>query len=118
MLTPLDVYEILKQALPEQNDFFVTNYVEEMQELLHFGICTRIQLLDVISKHKEAALSIDNEPLDNFHIQTYSKEYGKGYVEERVERGFWFAYPALLRIILELEFGDTYREYADKRDRI
>lgn len=118
MLTPLDVYEVLKQTLPEQNDFFVTNYEEETQELLDFGISSRIQLLDLISKHKDTALSIDKEPLDNFHVQAYSKEYGKGYVNERVEKEFWFAYPALLRIILELEFGDSYRTYSDKRDGI
>jgi hypothetical protein len=118
MLTPNDVYEVLKQALPEQNDFFVTDYVEELQELLHFGIISRVQLLDIVSKHKEAALLIDQEPFDDFHIQTYSKEYGKGYVEERVEKQFWFAYPALLRIILELEFGDSYRAYSDARDGV
>lgn len=66
--------------------------------------------------HREEALAADREPLDDFHIQTYSKEYGKGYVEERVEKQFWFAYPALLRIILELEFGDSYKAYSDKRD--
>lgn len=104
------------QTLPEQNDFFKSNYSEELQELLQFGITTRIQLLDMIAKHKEEALMIDSEPLDDFHIQTYSKEYGKGYVRERIEKKFWFAYPALLRIILELEFGDAYRAFSEQRD--
>ena len=116
MLTANDVYEVLCQTLPEQNDFYKSDYSEELQELLHFGINTRLQLLDMIAKHKEEARSIDSEPLDDYEIQYYSNEYGKGYVEERIERKFWYAYPALLRIILELEFGDRYRDYANKRD--
>jgi hypothetical protein len=35
-----------------------------------------------------------------------------------VEHGYWFAYPALLRIALELEFGETYQAYANARDDI
>jgi hypothetical protein len=116
MLTENDIYEVLCETLPKQNDFYKSVYSEELQELFHFGITTRLQLLDMIAKHKEKALSIDCEPLDDYEIQLYSKEYGKGYVNERVERKFWYAYPALLRIILELEFGDRYRDYANKRD--
>jgi hypothetical protein len=118
MLTANDIYEILCQTLPEQNDFYKPDYSEELRELLHFGINTRQQLLDLVDKHKEEALSIDNEPLDDYEIQHYAEEYGKGYVEERVKGKFWYAYPALLRIILELEFGDQYRIYANERDGI
>lgn len=116
MLTANDIYEILCQTLPEQNDFYKSDYSEELRELLHFGINTRLQFLDLVAKHKEEALSIDSEPLDDYEIQYYGKEYGKGYVEERVKEKFWYAYPALLRIILELEFGDQYRIYTYERD--
>lgn len=118
MLTANDVYEVLCQTLPEQNDFYKSDYSEELQELLHFSIHTRLQLLDLVAKHREEALSVDSKPLDGYELQYFGAEYGKGYVEERVERKFWYAYPALLRIIFELEFGDRYRIYADKRDDI
>ena len=118
MLTATDVYEVLCLTLPKQNDFFKSDYSEELQELLEFGVTTRLNLLDLVAKHKETVLSIDKEPLDDFHIQTYKKEYGKGYVKERIDREFWFAYPALLRIILELEFGDRYKTFADARDGV
>jgi len=36
----------------------------------------------------------------------------------RLRKGFWFLYEALLRIALELEFGETYKDYAEKRDGI
>lgn len=118
MLTANDVYEVLCETLPEQNDFYKSDYSEELKELLYFGINTRLQLLNLVAKHKGKALSIDREPIDDYEIQYFSTEYGEGYVRERVERKFWYAYPALLRIILELEFGDRYRVYADKRDGI
>lgn len=117
-LTQNDIYEVLKQTLPEQNDFAETNYSEELEELLHFGIENKIALLDMIVKHRDAVLKIDAEPLDEHHIKWYSDDYGKDYVQDRIKNKFWFAYPALLRIILELEFGDRYKSYADKRDKI
>ena len=117
-LRKVDVYEILSQSLPKQNDFFETDYLEELNELLDFGIYTKTALQDLISKHKESALKIDAEPLDDFHIENYTNEYGKNYVNQRVINKFWFAYPALLRLILELEFGEKYQKYADERDGI
>jgi hypothetical protein len=117
-LTQDDIYEILQQTLPKQNDFSETNYSEELQELIFFGINTKIALLDMVVKHRETVLQIDAEPLDEYHIKWYSDDYGKDYVQDRIKNKFWFAYPGLLRIILELEFGDKYIKYADKRDKI
>lgn len=44
----IDVYEVLKQTLPEQNDFSDSDYKEELQELLDFGINTKVKLLDLV----------------------------------------------------------------------
>ncbi len=118
ILTEEDIYEVLSQLLPKQNDFFKTNYSEELIELMEFGINSKILLLDLVSKHRERVLEIDSEDLDDFHIQYYKKEYGEKYVEERINKKFWFAYPALLRIILELEFGEKYKEYTNKSDGV
>src|SRR4051812_13704895 len=117
-LTKSNVYEVLLQTLPGQNDFAQTDYSEELGELLFFGIDTKPALLDLVTKHREAALEIDSDPLDGYHIKWYSDEYGTGYVQHRVKKNFWFAYPALLRIILELEFGEAYEAFAKKRDGI
>ena len=117
-LNPEDIYTILSQTLPEQNDFHKTNYSEELKELLHFGIDSKISLLDLIVKHRETVLEIDSEELDDFHVKYYTEEHGKDYVNDRVKNKFWFSYSALLRIVLELEFGEDYKKYADKRDGI
>jgi len=117
-LTSENVYEVLCQTLPKRNDFSASDYLEELRELLEFGITTKLQLLDLIVKYRDQALTIDREPLDDFHIKYYKSEYGAEYVEEKTRNKYWFAYPALLRIILELEFGEKYIEFANNRDNI
>jgi hypothetical protein len=51
-------------------------------------------------------------------IRMHTEESGEEFVARRMREGFWFSYPALLRIALELEFGKAYEEHAEKRDRI
>ena len=117
-LTTEDIYSILLQTLPEQNDFYKNDYCEELEELLYFGIDTKISLLDLIVKHRETLLDIDGEELDEFHIKYYKEKYGEDYVNNRINNKFWFSYSALLRIALELEFGEKYAEYSNNRDEI
>ena len=64
-----DIYSVLLQTLPEQNDCFETDYLEELQELLDFGIDNKISLIDLIVKHRENLLIIDAEELDDFSYQ-------------------------------------------------
>jgi hypothetical protein len=117
-LTIENVYEVLSQILPRQNDFAISDYSEELQELQFFGIRTKSALVDLVAKHQEEVMRIDAEPLDDFHVKTYKEEYGDEYIENKIENRFWFAYPALLRIILELEFKEDYTVFANKRDNI
>lgn len=111
------IYEILSQTLPKQNDFFESDYSEEPQELLYFRINTKLLLLDLVVEHRNEVLEIDESELDDFHIKYYSEEYEKDYVELRAKNKFWFAHPALLRIVLELEFGQKCKEFADIGDK-
>jgi len=117
-ITQKDIHDVLRQTLPEQNDFSDSNYSEELEELLLFGIQTKVQLLDLVVKHREAVLEIDREPLNEQLIKWYKEDLGIHYVEERIKKEFWFSYSGLLRIILELEFGQNYIDYADKRDNL
>ncbi len=113
-----DIYAILSQTLPEQNDFHKTDYSEELEELLYFGIDTNLSLLDLIVKHRETLMEIDAEELDDDHVKFYTEMCGEEYVKERIKNKFWFSYTALLRIALELEFGEDYTKFANKRDGI
>lgn len=115
-ITADEVYLVLKQNFPIKNDFSQSGYNEELIELLYFGINTKDKLEKIIRKHKSQVLEIDSEDLDEFHIKSYSAELGEDYVNDRIENKYWFAYQGLLRIALELEFGDVHRQYSEKRD--
>jgi hypothetical protein len=116
-LTPKAVHEALKQCFPAKNDFFECNYTEELKELNDFGITSMEQMLDLLRKRADEVMSIDRSPMDAYNIKLWSEELGKEIVERRIREGYWFAYPGLLRIALELEFGKAYEEYAARRDR-
>ncbi len=117
-LNKSQLYAILCEMLPKQNDFSDVDYSEELQELFDFGIETDDQLKELILKHREEVLAIDSAEMDEFEIKFFVDMYGEEYVKNRVENKFWYAYPGLLRLILELEFEDDYREYAEERDGI
>lgn len=117
-LTTEEIYDVLRQTLPQQNDFASSDYTDELQELLDFGVTSKLKFLDLIVKHRKEVLSIDEAPLDDFHTHHYKSEYGEEYMDDRIKNKFWFAYPALIRITLELEFGEKYKSYANNRDNI
>jgi len=116
-LTPSLVYKILKNHFPKQNDFNECDYKEELNELVLFGIKTKEDLDSLIVKHKDDVLEIDSEPLDEQHKKWY-RDSGIEDLENKISNDFWFALPGLLRITLELEFGEKYQQFANKRDGI
>ena len=118
VLTPISVHEILKRFFPAKNDDFPCDYVEELGELNHFGITTEDQLVSLLEKRVDEVMEIDRSPMDEFDIRGYIQDKGEAFVTHRLREGFWFSYPGLLRITLELEFGEAYVEYADRRDGI
>lgn len=108
----------LKRFLPAQNDDYACDYVEELHELADFQITTEAQLADLLRRRTDEVMEIDRSPIDDFHVRLYSQDLGEEFVARRLRAGFWFSYPALLRLALELEFGKTYKDYAEKRDGI
>lgn len=116
IITSAEVYEVLCEILPKQNDFYETDYVEERQELLDFGIDTKEKFRDTLLKHRELMLKWDAEDFDEYHLKVYTEEYGEEYMADRIKNKYWCAYPAFLRSMLSLEFGQEYDDYAYKRD--
>lgn len=118
VLTTGSLYEILKDRFPKQNDFHVTDYREELDELNTFRITSISDLNGLIGRHIERVLEIDSDPLDEEHIKWYSDDYGAEYVQEKAKNNYWFAFPALVRIMLELEFGEAYTAFSEKREGV
>lgn len=117
-LTPAGVHRTLKRFFPAKNDDFPCDYAEELAELHDFGITTEAAFRDLLQRRLKEVMEIDRSPMDECEIRMHSDAVGEESVAKRLREGFWFSYPALLRIALELEFGKSYEEYANKRDRI
>jgi hypothetical protein len=117
-LTPKLVHEVLTRFFPAKNDSFEGDYSEELRELHDFGIQTEEQLVDLLQMRVGEVMEIDRSPMTEFDIRMHSEAEGAESVAKRLREGFWFSYPGLLRITLELEFGKAYVEYADKRDGV
>jgi hypothetical protein len=117
-LTTEAVHKALRRFFPEKNDDFPSDYVEELAELRAFGITTEEQLDEMLHRRVEEVMEIDRSPMSESDIRMHSRDSGEEFVAKRVREGFWFSYPALLRIALELEFGKSYEEYAERRDGI
>lgn len=119
-LTPLLVHKALTAAFPKKNDYSPseTGYGEELSELIHFGIVSVKDLRVLLQKHRKRILEIDRSPMDQVHQRMYAKEMGAAKFNDFVRRQYWFAYPGLLRLALELEFGEAYESFANVRDGV
>jgi hypothetical protein len=117
-LTPKLVHEVLKRFFPVKNDNVQCNYAEELGELNDFGVETEDQLAALLQKRAEEVMEIDRSPMTEFDIRMHAEAAGAESVAKRLREGFWFSYPGLLRIALELEYGQAYEDYAAKRDGV
>lgn len=115
-LTADKVYSTMLMLFPSQNDFLKSDYEAELKELLDFGVDNVEKFKKLMTRHRTKLLEIDSEPLDEQHLKWYREENIIENLELKIEKGFWFAFPGLIRIGLELEFGEKYKLYADKRD--
>ncbi len=114
-----DIYPIIKSIFPAQNDFFPCSYSEEFSDLLEFKIDSKEKLTDLLNKHYDTVMKEDSAvEVDEATYDYFCDELGKKIVDERIEAGFWYSFPALLRLALENEFGEAYLEFAYKRDGI
>jgi hypothetical protein len=118
LLTPEAVHDALKEFFPAENDDFPTGYVEELAELRAFGIATQEQLRELLHRRADEVMEIDRSPMSESDLQMHRQASGEEFVANRLREGFWFSYPALLRITMELEFGKSYQECAKSRDGI
>lgn len=114
-----DIFPILKANFPERNNYFPTSYKEEFEELLHFGIDTFEKFEELIQKHKQNLMEEDAAvTLDEATYDFFCDEMGKELIDSRLKEGYWYSYPALLRLALEAEFGEEYDTFAFDRDGI
>lgn len=102
--------------LPRKNNYSAVNYEELLGELQWFGVRNLGQLRKLVLRNIREAISIDREPFDEVNAKIYRKELGDEQYLFLERRQIFFGWEGLMRVIMGLEFGDRYREFADKRD--
>lgn len=96
----------MRKIFSKKNDYGEASFEELLPELARFGIRTRGQFAALMTHCRKRLRRIDSEPLDAWHERHYRSELGDQFVSDALRRQYWFAYPALVRIALELKFGD------------
>ena len=115
-LTEQDLPRLAKGVLPRASNHHPPNYKELLSELKHFGVATHGQFLALLRRNRRGATRIDRTPLDAVNTRIYRDELGSREFNDRIRTNTWFSWEGLIRVILELEYGDSYREFAKQRD--
>ena len=115
----LFLHKMMRQLFPKKNDCAATVDLEEVRtELQKFNIVTKKQVRLFLKKYRRQLLDIDREPLDLWHRKMYREDLGETIFNDKIRRQFWFCYPALIRTAMEIEFGEGYEDFANKRDAL
>ena len=116
LLDERSLIQALRRTLPAKNNYCPINCSEILKELSHFGVHTRGQFRRLMLRHRRKAISIDREPMDETNNRIYRSELGDAKFSELEKRQMFFGWEGLVRIVLELEYGDAYRDFAQARD--
>jgi hypothetical protein len=110
---------VLRTTLPKRNGFVAPNTAELLAEAQRFGINSRRKLRHLLLRHRRQLMADDRAALHEApyigHIQI---DHGSAYVAEMRRKQRCFAWEALVRNAFELEFGEAYETFANKRDAL
>ena len=98
---------------PRRNDYGDGSFKELVPELARFGITTLGKFRRLMLKRRKEILRIDRSRLSPAKEKQYAEWWGASFVADAVRRQYWFAYPGLVRVAAELEFGETAAVYVE-----
>ena len=101
------IHRVMANTFPRRNDYGQGSFEELVPELAKFGITTLGKFQRLMTKHRKELLRIDRDRLSPAEERQYAEWLGASFVADAVRRQYWFAYPGLVRIAAELEFGET-----------
>ena len=101
------ILRVMASIFPRRNDYGQGSFEELVPELAKFGITTLGKFQRLMTKHRKELLRIDRDRLSPAEERQYAEWLGASFVADAVLRQYWFAYPGLVRIAAELEFGET-----------
>lgn len=113
------LHKIMRSLFPKKNDTAsLDELYETVAELKRFSIATKRDLRLFLKKYRRKLLIIDREPLDLCHQRLYREQLGEQEYLDSIRRQYWFGYPGLVRLAMEMEFGEAYEIFANERDEI
>ncbi|MEK8034913.1 hypothetical protein AACH06_29205 [Ideonella sp. DXS29W] len=105
-VTEATLRKTLRTLFSPRNDYGDLDFGELSQELERFGITTQAKFSLLMKRHRRRLIELDRRRLSAQEVKFYSAEIGKEFVKDAIRRQYWFAFPALVRSALELEFGE------------
>jgi hypothetical protein len=113
MNRPLDesaLRRCLRRVLPRPNNFGGIDLRELQAELRTFGIDTPCKLRKLLLTHRREAIRLDRQPFDELNARIQRSELGDERYEYLRRRRIFLNWAGLVRVMLELQFGDRYRD--------
>jgi hypothetical protein len=103
----------MSSLFPKRNDYGNNSFDELVPELARFGVKTVGDFSRLMKRHRKRLIEIDRSPLDQWHESYYARELGERFRNAK-RRQYWFAYPALVRIAAQLEWGSDAEVFAEE----
>ena len=105
------IHKVMGALFPKRNDYGSASFDELVPELSKFGIDKLAQFQRLMKKHRRELLEIDRDRLAPWEVKHFTESFGKEFISDALRRQYWFAYPALVRTAMEIEFGDAASIY-------
>jgi hypothetical protein len=106
-LTEDALRKTMLSLFPKRHDYGDLAFHELAEELAARGISSRGRFSRLMKKHRRSLVDIDRSRLSCWEIRFFCEEFGEAFVKDALRRQYWFAFPALVRIAMDLEFGDS-----------
>ena len=101
------IHQVMRKLFPKRNDYGSTSFDDLVPELVKHGINTRGKFQNLMTHNRRILLRMDRDPLYLWERKLFAEEYGEGFIRDAERRQYWFAYPALIRVAVEMEFGEA-----------
>lgn len=115
-LTGAELYRIMKENFSKNHDFLDSDFSEKIELLEKFGIKTIEAFNRLIQDNKQKIIDHDKNYIAD-KVDVYRKLEGDDFVNERISKGFFFSYQALINVALEIQFPNDYALYEYVRNK-
>lgn len=105
----------MKENFNANNDFLGPNFDASIAMLHNFEIQTFEEFQKIMLRHKQRLIEHDKGFLLD-KKDAYIALEGPEFVQERIQKGFFFSYQALINVALKMEFPEEFDNKAFRRN--